>query len=108
MKPKPPVQTEDETWNFSGKVWYWRGPSPFHFITIPTELCAEISEVSASVTYGWGMVPVTARCGNTEFTTSLFPKNGAYILPIKSSVRVAEHLDVDNVIEVQFTITSRA
>jgi hypothetical protein len=20
---------------FSGEVWFWRGPSPFHFVTVP-------------------------------------------------------------------------
>ncbi len=20
---------------FTGEVWFWRGPSPFHFVTVP-------------------------------------------------------------------------
>jgi hypothetical protein len=20
---------------FSGEVWFWRGPSPYHFVTVP-------------------------------------------------------------------------
>jgi uncharacterized protein DUF1905 len=31
--------------------------------------------VSASVTYGWGMIPVRVRIGDTEWTTSLWPED---------------------------------
>ena len=44
------------------------------------------------VTYGWGMIPVRARIGNTEFTTALIPKDGSYLLPLKDKVRGAEQL----------------
>jgi hypothetical protein len=39
------------------------------------------------------MIPVTARIGKTEWKTSLFPKDGRYILPVKASVRKAESLE---------------
>ena len=29
------------------------------------------------MTYGWGMIPVSVRIGDTEWTTSLWPKDGA-------------------------------
>jgi hypothetical protein len=44
------------------------------------------------VTYGWGMIPVRARIGETEWTTAMFPKNGRYVLPVKDIVRTAEGL----------------
>ena len=40
------------------------------------------------------MIPVTARIGRTTWTTSLFPKDGGYIVPIKVSVRKADKLEV--------------
>ena len=39
------------------------------------------------MTYGWGMIPVQARIGATAWTTSLFPKDGSYLVPIKTRVR---------------------
>lgn len=23
--------------NFSGEIWYWRGPAPFYFVTVPED-----------------------------------------------------------------------
>ena len=77
---------------FSGTIWHWRGPAPFYFVTVPEEDCRELKAVSGAVTYGWGMIPVTARIGATTWKTSLFPKDGRYLLPLKDAVRRAEGL----------------
>ena len=77
---------------FSGDIWFWKGPSPFYFVTVPAEQSDDLKGISEFVTYGWGMIPVTARIGKTEWKTSLFPKDGRYIVPLKDSVRKAEHL----------------
>src|SRR5690242_3356758 len=60
---------------FSGEVWFWRGPAPYHFVTVPEDESAELQETAALVTYGWGMIPVAAGIGSTDWTTSLWPKN---------------------------------
>lgn len=77
---------------FSGPIWYWRGPAPFYFVTVSEEGSHELKAVSGAVTYGWGMIPVTARIGGTVWRTSLFPKDGRYVLPLKAAVRKAEDL----------------
>ena len=77
---------------FNGKIWFWRGPSPYYFVTVPAEPCSALKEIAAIVTYGWGMIPVTAKIGNTTWTTSLFPKDGRYLVPLKDNIRQAEHL----------------
>jgi hypothetical protein len=89
---------------FSGDVWYWRGPSPFHFVTVDDEGCDALHDASSMVTYGWGMIPVTARIGGTTWTTSLFPKDGRYIVPLKVVVRRAEQIDVGDVVTVRLTV----
>ncbi len=78
---------------FSGAIWYWRGPSPFHFLTVPEAQSSELKAIVHLVTYGWGMIPVQAQIGGTRFTTALFHKDGLYVLPIKSSVRKAEGVE---------------
>jgi hypothetical protein len=85
--------------DFDGEVWEWRGPAPFYFVTVPDEESAELEAMSSQVTYGWGMIPVEATIGSTKWATSLFPKDGLYVVPLKSVVRKAEGIDVgDNVV----------
>ena len=89
---------------FSGELWFWRGPAPWHFITVPDEECGALEAASRSVSYGWGMIPVTARIGKTGWTTSLFPKEGRYVVPVKAWVRKAEALELGDLAEVRLTI----
>lgn len=91
---------------FTGLVWFWRGPSPYHFVTVPADECAAIAAVAPLVTYGWGMIPVTARIGATVWTTSLFPKDGGYIVPLKDAVRGSERLEVDDTVTVELVIAT--
>ena len=85
---------------FSGEIFFWKGPSPWHFVAIPAEESAELHEVSIVVSYGWGVIPVIAKVGSTRWETSLFPKDGGYLVPVKSSVREAEGLAVGDVVRV--------
>jgi len=89
---------------FSGEVWFWRGPSPYHFVTVPGDESAELEDAAALVTYGWGMIPVAARIGSTAWTTSLFPKNGGYVVPLKDLVRNAEGIDVGDMVTVRLEV----
>nr|WP_221374895.1 DUF1905 domain-containing protein [Actinoplanes polyasparticus] len=89
---------------FTGEIWFWRGPAPWHFVTVPDEECAAIESASALVSYGWGMIPVTARIGATDWTTSLWPKDGRYIVPIKSAVRRGEKLGIGDTVTVHLTV----
>jgi len=88
----------------SGEIWHWRGPAPFHFVTVPDDEAAALESVSGMVTYGWGMIPVTAQIGDTEWTTSLFPKDGGYIVPVKDAVRKAEGVEVGDAVSLRMVI----
>ncbi|MFF7974259.1 DUF1905 domain-containing protein [Streptomyces sp. NPDC007905] len=77
---------------FSSRVIEWRGPSPYYFVPVPDEESTDIREVAAMATYGWGVIPVEARIGEITFTTSLFPKDGCYLLPLKNAVRKPQGL----------------
>jgi len=89
---------------FTGEMWFWRGPSPYHFVTVPDAESAELEAVSAEVSYGWGVIPVAAQVGDTRWTTSLFPKNGQYIVPFKDAVRRAEDLRVGDMVTVRLAV----
>ena len=89
---------------FSSKIFIWRGPSPFFFVAVPAKQSRELKAISGLVTYGWGVIPVTVRIGKTEFTTSLFPKDGRYLVPIKASVRKAEDLEKGDKVTVRLEV----
>lgn len=89
---------------FVGRVIEWRGPSPFYFLPVPEEESAAIREVAAVATYGWGVIPVEARLGDVAFQTSLFPKDGGYLLPLKDAVRKAQGLSAGDDVTVEMTV----
>ena len=91
---------------FSGEILYWKGPAPWYFITVPEEESGDLEATCAFVSYGWGMIPVTVQIGATEWTTSLFPKDGRYLVPVKASVRKAERLGEGETVVVLLTIPS--
>jgi hypothetical protein len=86
---------------FSGAVFVWRGPAPFFFVALPEAEGAEIRAIASAVTYGWGMIPVRVRIGETEWRTSLFPKEGRYLVPLKQAVRRAEGFAEGDVVDVR-------
>jgi hypothetical protein len=89
---------------FTGPVWEWRGPAPYHFVTVPEEDSAHIESLATAVTYGWGMIPVRVRLGETTWKTSLWPKDGSYVLPLKDMVRRAEQVAIGDVVDVVLAI----
>ena len=89
---------------FVGRVIEWRGPAPYYYLSVPDEESADIREVAAMATYGWGVIPVVARIGDVEFETSLFPKDGGYLLPLKDAVRKPQKITVSDEITVEMTV----
>jgi uncharacterized protein DUF1905 len=89
---------------FAGRVIEWRGPSPFYFVPVPDDESAAIREVAAIATYGWGVIPVEVRVGEVAFTTSLFPKDGGYLLPLKDAVRKPQRLTAGDAVTVEMTV----
>jgi hypothetical protein len=88
---------------FSGEIWEWRGPAPYYFVTVPEEESLDLQSVSTAVTYGWGMIPVRVRIGEAEWDTSLWPRQGQYVVPLKDVVRAAEGLRAGDTVTVQLT-----
>jgi hypothetical protein len=89
---------------FNGEIWYWRGPAPWFFVTVPEKQSSDLKEISGSVTYGWGVIPVQVRIGKTDWQTSLIPKDGRYLVPIKASVRKAENLEEGDKVTVRLEV----
>lgn len=89
---------------FRARTIEWRGPAPFVFAPVPDDESDAIASIAREVTYGWGAIPVVARIGGTEFTTSLFPRDGRYLVPVKVAVQRAEGVAVGDDVEVELRI----
>ncbi len=89
---------------FSGEIFYWRGPSPFFFVTIPEAESRDLKVISNDVTYGWGGIPVQVHIGKTTFKTSLFPKGDRYLVPLKVAVRKAEKLEEGDEVTMRLVV----
>jgi hypothetical protein len=89
---------------FTGKIWFWRGPAPWFFVTVPAKQSRDLKAILSLVTYGWGMIPVDVRIGKTAWTTSMFPKNGRYIVPIRADIRKAENLELGDKVTIKLEI----
>ncbi len=89
---------------FDGEVIEWRGPAPYCFVPVPEDAGAALRSASSLVSYGWGVIPVGARIGGSTWTTSLLPRDGGYLLPVKVAVRRAEGLDLGSAVSVVLTV----
>jgi hypothetical protein len=92
---------------FTAPVIEWRGPAPFYYAVVPEPESEAIGALARALTYGWGAIPVHAQVGRTRFTTSLFPKDGGYLLPLKVAVRSAEKVALGDRVAVRMSLTLR-
>lgn len=93
---------------FEGEVWWWRGPAPFHFVTVPDDEADAIASVASLVTYGWGMIPASVTIGSTTVTTALWPKDGGYVVPIKKALQDAEGVALGGRVAILLHLAVRA
>ncbi|WP_425940307.1 DUF1905 domain-containing protein [Ornithinimicrobium sp. W1665] len=96
-----PVPATPPDLTVTGEVVEWRGPAPFHFLVLPPADADWLHAVVREITYGWGMVPVTGRIGGTSFTTSLWPRHGSFVVPLKDAVRAAEDVGLGDVVTAE-------
>ena len=94
--------------SFHTTIIEWRGPAPFVYAPVPMEHAARIARIRKQASYGWGAIPVTAEIAGFRFTTSLFPRDGTYLLPIKVAVRKQTGVTVGDAVDVEMTIETGA
>lgn len=89
--------------DFEGPVVEWRGPAPYYYVRIPVDVSDDVKFAAKGLEY-WGQVPVVARIDEVEFRTALFPKDGAYLLPLRAAVRRELGAEVDEVLTVEMDV----
>ncbi len=85
---------------FDAEIIYWRGPAPFYYARMPEDESRDLKGISNFFTYGWGVIPVRVRIGKTIWKTSLFPKDGRYLVPIKADIRKAEQIEEGDIVAI--------
>jgi len=80
-------------WQFDAEVFQWRGPAPYFFVATPAHVNDFLHAHHGELTYGWGVIPAHVRIGATEVTTSLMPRDGVYLVPLKVALRRPEGVD---------------
>ena len=89
---------------FEGVLVEWRGPSPFHFVAVPEDVCEDLREVAPLVSYGWGMVPARVSIGSSTWETALWPKDGGYVVPVRDRYRRAEGLELGRPVTLRIEV----
>lgn len=85
---------------FDGEIIEWRGPAPFFFVAVPEDVAREIADLSAQLSYGWGVIPAAVTVGQTTVSTSLFPRNHGYLVPIKNALWIPENLSLGQTVRL--------
>lgn len=91
---------------FAAPLWRYPGADGWHFVSLPAGISADITDITSGIRRGFGSVRVAVTVGSTSWRTSLFPdsKTGAYWLPVKKAVRVAEGLEVGDQVQAQLQL----
>jgi len=91
------VLQDDLTLEFTAPLWRWEARRElWTFVTLPAAVTADIEDLAGDLPRGFGAVRARARVGTVQWWTSVFPQaaDGAYVLPIKRAVRVANDLEL--------------
>ncbi|EHB47853.1 protein of unknown function DUF1905 [Mycolicibacterium rhodesiae JS60] len=91
-------------WEFEAEVFQWRGPAPYFFVATPSHVDDFLHAHIGELTYGWGGIPAEVRIGATEATTSLMPKDGVYLVPLKVALRRSEGIDDGDTVRVRLHV----
>ena len=94
------------TFEFTARLWRYPGEGGWHFVSLPTEIGDDITEVTARIRAGFGSVRVAVTVGTTSWRTSIFPdsKTRTYVLPVKKEVRDAEKLETGDDVRARLQI----
>ena len=94
------------TFEFAAPLWRYPGDDGWHFVSLPSEISADIIDLTAGTRRGFGSVRVAVMVGATSWQTSIFPdgKTGTFLLPVKRAVRTAEHLEAGDDVRARVLI----
>ena len=94
--------------NFDATLWLWSGEkAAWHFVTLPPDAAEQIRfAVQGQSRRGFGSVKVEVTTGAQTWRTSCFPskEHDSYLLSIKSAVRKAENIKVQDQVSIRLRL----
>lgn len=89
-------------YRFDAELWLHAGEAAWCFVTLPEDASDDIEARTVDQARGFGSVRVRVTVGATTWATSVFPdsKRGAYVLPMKKTMRKAEGLQDGDVVSI--------
>lgn len=94
--------------SFTSEVIYWRGPSPYHFLKLPSKQAETVVRIAKQISYGWGVIPADVNIEGFGFYTALIPKDGSYLVPLKKMVREKLEIELGDFVKAEARFTSRS
>ncbi len=96
------TSTKQIKYTFKGKVWKYKGPVGWYFVTLPKKLSKTIRDNHGFSEEGWGRLKTTATLKNYKWQTAIWfdTKVMSYLLPIKSSVRKSTDVTSDKTVSI--------
>ena len=94
------------THEFEAPLWRWdaRRTDVWTFVSLPTAVADDVLDLVGDRARGFGSVRVEVTIGGTTWRTSIFPSTDTYVLPVKKSVRTAEHLEIGDTVAVHLAL----
>ena len=94
-----------EDFTFRAELWRWEAQttSAWYFVSVPGDLSDDL-RMEAGPPRGFGSIRVQARIGASIWKTSIFPSEGAFVLPVKKAVRTAEGIEEGDSCEVDLEL----
>lgn len=91
---------------FEGEVWFYNNPGAVYFVSLPSEMSADILDLVGQSLNPWGTVPVDATIGAFTWASSMFPRKErkCYDLPLNARVRKRVGLEAGDIISVTIEI----
>ncbi len=96
------VRSNTIKYEFSAEVWQHTSPGGWHFVTLPAPISEEIRKNLQWQEEGWGRLKAVAKTGSSEWETAIWydTVHGAYLLPLKVSVRKKEVIVAGSVVHL--------
>ena len=94
-------------YEFQAEMWQYQTPKGgWYFVSLPIEISHEIRTNLKWQEEGWGRMKVEAKIGNSTWKTSIWfdTKYNTYLLPIKTEIRIKNHLKPSEIIAVSVCV----
>jgi hypothetical protein len=87
-------------------IWKHNADGGWHFVSLPTDISADIRVHLKEFEEGWGRLKVTAQLDDITWPTAIWfdTKRNTYLLPLKVSIRTKRALSIGDEVTIKLSI----